>query len=138
MIYLVTPWRAFIGWPVQVPHSIKWARVRITPTSEGGASAELEAEDESAAQAAEDSAYLSRAANGLAELNLGLLGSLLGQQTHRFVEHVEFSSEGNKIHGSAQITAAQLSTALDMAGAFLADRNARRASAPAASAHAPE
>jgi hypothetical protein len=127
MIYLATPWRAFMGLPVKVPQSIKWARVRITPTADGGATAEIEAEDQDEATATEDAAYLTRTANALSQLNLGFLGSLLGQQSHKFIEHVAFGSEGNKIHGEAQVTADQLSTALDMAGAFLADRATRRA-----------
>jgi hypothetical protein len=127
MIYLATPWRAFLGFPIKVPESIKWARVRITPTADGGASAEIEAEDADATQAGEDAAYLTRTADALSQLNLGFLGSLLGQQSHRFIERVSFSSEGNMIHGSASITAAQLQTALDMAGAFLTDRASRRA-----------
>jgi hypothetical protein len=125
MIYLATPWRAFIGWPVQVPHSIKWARVRVTPTPDGGVSAVLEAEDGSETEAREDADYLTHTANALSELNLGLLGSLLGQQSHKFIQHVSFSSDGKTIRGEAQITAAQLSDALDMAGAFLADRATR-------------
>jgi hypothetical protein len=128
MIYLATPWRAFLGLPIKVPQSIKWARVRITPTADGGATAEMEAEDADAATATEDAAYLTRTANALSELNLGFLGSLLGQQSHKFIEHVSFASEGNKIRGEAQVTADQLSTALDMAGAFLADRATRRVS----------
>ena len=132
MIYLATPWRAFIGLPIKVPPSIKWARVRITPTADGGATAEIEAEDADDATATEDAAYLTRTANALSQLNLGFLGSLLGQQSHKFIEHVAFGSEGNKIHGEAEVTADQLSTALDMAGAFLADRATRRASPKAA------
>jgi hypothetical protein len=127
LIYLATPWRAFIGFPIKVPQSVKWARVRITPTADGGAAAEVEAEDADDATASADADYLTRTANALSQLNLGFLGSLLGQQSHRFIEHVAFSADGNKIHGSAQITADQLSTALDMAGAFLADRATRRA-----------
>ena len=126
LAYIVTPWRVFIGLPVQVPHSIKWARIRVTPTADGGASAELEAEDESPALASEDADYLTRSANALSQLNLGFLGSLIGQQSHKFIEHVAFSSNGKMIRGEAQITAAQLSTALDMAGALLADRATRR------------
>ncbi|HEX3850088.1 MAG TPA: hypothetical protein VHW01_03930 [Polyangiaceae bacterium] len=126
MIYLATPWRAFLGLPIKVPQSIKWARVRVTPTADGGATAEIEAEDTDDATATEDAAYLTRTANALSQLNLGFLGSLLGQQSHKFIERVSFGSEGNKIHGEAQVTADQLSTALDMAGAFLADRATRR------------
>jgi len=136
MIYLATPWRAFIGWPVQVPQSIKWARIRITPTADGGATAELEALDDSEEHARDDAAYLTRTANALSQLNLGLLGSLLGQQSHKFIEHVSFDASGKTIRGEAQITADQLSTALDMAGAFLTERQTRRErAAPASSAH---
>lgn len=137
LIYLATPWRAFIGWPVKVPESIKWARIRITPTADGGATAELEAEDENEAQARDDAAYLTRTTNALSQLNLGLLGSILGQQTHKFIDHVSFDSKGKMIRGEASITADQLSTALDMAGAFLADRQARHERAAASATSAP-
>lgn len=126
LIYLATPWRAFLGFPIRVPQSIRWARIRITPAADGGASAEIEAEDETEESAREDAAYLTRTVDALAQLNLGFLGSLLGQQSHRFIEHVEFSSDGKMIRGTATITADQLSTALDMAGAFLSDRPRRR------------
>lgn len=127
LIYLATPWRAFLGLPVKVPESIRWARIRITPTADGGASAEIEAEDENAEIASEDAAYLTRTANALSQLNLGFLGSLLGQSSHRFIEHVDFTAEGKMIRGSASITADQLQTALDMAGAFMSGRATRRA-----------
>ncbi len=126
MIYLATPWRAFIGFPIKVPQTIKWARVRITATADGGASVEIDAEDEDDTTAGEDAVYLTRTATALSQLNLGFLGSLLGQQSHKFIEHVGFSAQGSKIHGDAQITADQLTTALDMAGAFLSDRATRR------------
>jgi hypothetical protein len=139
MIYLATPWRAFIGWPVQVPHSIKWARVRVTPTPDGGASAELEAEDGSETEAREDADYLTNKVNELSVLKLGLLGALLGQDSHKFIQHVSFSADGKTLRGEAQITAAQLSDALDMAGAFLADRATRHdgARVPGAPSAAP-
>jgi hypothetical protein len=127
LIYLATPWRAFLGLPVKVPESIRWARIRITPTADGGASAEIEAEDDNPEVASENAAYLTRTANALSQLNLGFLGSLLGQSSHRFIEHVGFTSEGKMIHGSASITADQLQTALDMAGGLLSDRATRRA-----------
>jgi len=133
LIYLATPSRAFLGLPIKVPESIRWARIRITPTADGGASAEIEAEDENAEVASEDAAYLTRTANALSQLNLGFLGSLLGQSSHRFIEHVGFTAEGKLIRGSASVTADQLQTALDMAGAFLSNGSARRAR-PASSA----
>jgi hypothetical protein len=133
LIYLATPSRAFLGLAINVPNSIKWARVRITPTAEGGATAEVDAEDENADTARENAAYLTRTTNALSQLNLGFLGSLLGQSSHRFIEHVGFTSEGKMIHGSASVTADQLQTALDMAGAFLSDRSTRRRARPAGS-----
>jgi len=140
LIYLATPSRAFLGLPIKVPDSIRWARVRITPTADGGASAEIEAEDENADTASEDAAYLTRTANALSQLNLGFLGSLLGQSSHRFIEHVGFSSDGKMIHGTASATAAQLQTALAMAGAFLSDRSTHRvrpAGSSSSGAHGP-
>jgi len=136
LIYLATPSRAFLGLPIKIPESIKWARIRITPTEQGGATAEIEAEDENAATASDDAAYLTRTANALAQLNLGFLGSLLGQSSHRFIEHVEFSAEGKLIRGTASVTPDQLQMGLDMAGAFLSDRATKRAR-PAASSSGP-
>lgn len=132
--YVVTPWRVFIGLPIQVPHSIKWARVRVTATADGGASAEVEAEDEGPTQASTDADYLTRVADGLAQLNLGFLGSLLGQQSHKFIERIAFRAEGKMIRGDAELTAAQLSTALDLLGGMLAERRprSRPPSAPSA------
>ena len=126
LIYLVTPWRAFQGFPIKVPDSIQWARVRITPTPDGGATAEVEAQDADDETASKDAAYLTRTADAFSQLSLGFLGSILGQQTHRFIEHIAFTSEGSMIHGTASITAAQLQTALDMAGALLTDRATRQ------------
>jgi hypothetical protein len=127
LIYLATPWRAFAGLPIKVPESIRWARIRITPTADGGATAEIEAEDDSPEKAEADAAYLTRTADALAQLNLGFLGSLLGQQSHRFIEHIGFSADGKLIRGTASVTADQLSSAIDLAAAFMSDRATRRA-----------
>jgi hypothetical protein len=126
LIYLATPWRAFLGLPIKVPESIRWARIRITPTTDGGATAEIEAEDEDPEKAAQDATYLTRTADALSQLNLGFLGSLLGQQSHRFIEHIGFTADGKMIRGSATVTADQLSSAIDLAAAFMSDRATRR------------
>ncbi|HEX3775458.1 MAG TPA: hypothetical protein VHV51_13395, partial [Polyangiaceae bacterium] len=136
---VMTPWRALIGTPIQIPHSISWALIRVIPTADGGATAELEGGDESEAQAKADAEYLDKTANSLAQLNLGFLGSLLGQTSHKFIEHVEFSASGTTIHGTAHATADQLSTAFDLVSSFMSERSARRepphgSSAPSSSA----
>lgn len=139
MIYLATPWRAFMGLPVQVPQTIKWARVRITPTADGGATADIDAEDESPEAASNDAAYLTKAGNAMTQLSLGTIGSMFGISPHRFVERIAFSADGKTIRGEVHITAAQLSDALDMAGAMLSDRERRRQqrATPAPSASSP-
>jgi hypothetical protein len=106
----------------------------VEPAAQGGAHAAIDAEDEDAASAAAHALNLTRDANALAQLDLGFLGSLIGAgASHRFVQHVSFSAEGKIIHGQIDATADQLATALDMAGAFLSERGARRA-APTPSA----
>ncbi|MEO6602529.1 MAG: hypothetical protein ABIQ16_21785, partial [Polyangiaceae bacterium] len=127
LVYIATPSRAFMGLPIKVPTSIRWARIRFTPTADGGATAEIEAEDENPERAAEDATYLTRTADALSQLNLGFLG------THRFIEHIGFSADGKMIRGTASVTADQLASALDLAAAFMSDRATRRAR-PAASA----
>jgi hypothetical protein len=126
LLHLATPHRAVRGLPIRVPESIKWARILVTPLPDGGALAEVEAEDESEESARQNAEYLERAINALTELNLGLLGDILGTGRHRFIEKSRFTSEGNKIHGSTRATAEQLSTILGFASATLTEMSARR------------
>ena len=127
--FMVTPWRAFRGLPVRIPESISWARMQVLPGADGNATVELEAQDESAESARENAEQLQRALDALTQINLGILGSLLGKKEHRMVERVTFTSSGTKIQGKIVITPSQLSTLIEGAAQYakdLAERNARR------------
>jgi hypothetical protein len=130
--YLATPWRAFIGLPVTIPHSIKWARGLVTGLSDGGAVLDIEAEDESEGAARDDAETLNKAIDAVAQLDLGIFSMFVGEQKHRFLEQYKFTSDGTKIHGYLRATASQLSTGLDFASAALTDREQRHRAAPMA------
>jgi hypothetical protein len=109
-----TPWRALRG-IFAAPKSISVARVRLTPTPTRGAVIDIEAEDESPEQAAEDAVYLGNAVTAATQL------SVLGFTT-RFVDRVEFSAQGSTIIGKLVLSEQQLLTALDFAEAYIAPR----------------
>jgi len=113
--YLATPHRAFIGMPVRIPKSIAWARARVIPLEGGGAQVDIEAEDESAELAAADAAELERQISAATQLDLGLLGSLLGARPTRFVERIQFRAEGKKILGELLLTQQQILSLFDFA-----------------------
>jgi hypothetical protein len=118
LLHLATPWRALVGLPVQVPRSLKWARLKVVPHADGSATAEFDAEDESAEQAQETARTLEHSLRALNEVRLGLLGALLGQ-SERFVERIAFHPQGARISGTIVATARQVATLLDFAGLAL-------------------
>jgi hypothetical protein len=112
--YLVTPWRAFIGVPFEVPKSIAWVRMRITPTSDGGASAELVAKDASAEQAQKNAKKLSDDINRVTQLSTGVVGKLFGiKSTFSVIQPVSFTAKGDEIHGTVVATPKQLGALLE-------------------------
>jgi hypothetical protein len=116
--YVKTPWRAVRGLPLRVPRSIAWVRARIEPLSAGGALIDFEAQDENEELARSDAEELTRAVTAATELRLGPLGDLIGLGTRRFVESVSFEADGSKIRGRITVTANQVLTLLDFAGAM--------------------
>ena len=123
--YVVSPWRVFLGSRFDFPKSIKWMSARVFALEDGGVSAELVLQDESEGAAAENSARIARAINALTQLDLGLVGALLGAKTHRFIEPVQLSPEGDQIRGTVRATQAQLANLLEMAGGFLTPEGRR-------------
>lgn len=113
--YIATPHRAFIGMPVRVPQSILWARARVMPLEDGGAQIDIEAEDASPEQAAADAAELERQISAATQLDLGLLGSLIGARPTRFVERIQFRAEGKKIVGELVLTQKQILSIFEFA-----------------------
>ncbi len=112
--YVVTPWRAFVGIPFKVPKSIKWVRMSITPTSDGGAVADLIAEDESADAARNHAEELTRNINAVTLVKVPFLGSM------RLIEPVSFVSKDAEIHGKVVATPKQLKALLEAVSDYAA------------------
>jgi hypothetical protein len=115
-----TPWRAFRALNFRVPHSIAWARAAVEPTADGGAVIEIEAEDESAELAQENADQLGRAVTAATQLDLGIVGELLGQRVRRFVQSVRFDAKGTRIYGHITLSEDQIVTILNVARERLA------------------
>jgi hypothetical protein len=137
---LVTPWRAFrgTGIPFDIPKSIEWARFKLVPDERGGAILEMIAKDESAEKAAENAEYLERVISAATELNLGILGAILGGSgRHKIAEKIVVSSTGDEIHGQALFTQRQLAEIIDFAPLLMGSRARPRPRAPAPDAGTP-
>ena len=118
--YVITPWRAFRGIPFQVPKSIKWVRMKIIPTENGGAYAELVAEDESEAAAKKNAQLLTTRLNTVTRIDLRKKGGVFGKAARfllgdevKLVEPVAFTSKGKQIHGKVVATPKQLGSLLE-------------------------
>jgi hypothetical protein len=129
--YVKTPWRVFIGLPFRVEKSIKWAKLALVPRPDGGAIAYVEAEDESPEAAQRNAEQLEAAARAASEMQLGILGALLGTQKTKFVDEIVFQANGSKIVGHITANAKQVASLLEMASAFAAQLAQRRSPPPA-------
>ncbi len=123
--YAVTPWRPARALGVQLPKSLKWAKVWVTPRDDGGAVVEAEAEDASAeaasTHASELNAQIQDALSTVASFSL--LGQmLLGTKAVRLVEHVEITADGDKLHGTATLTEAQIERIFEQLQGALVER----------------
>lgn len=133
--YVRTPWRAFIGIPFHVPKTIRWVRLGITPTSDGGAVASLVAEDASEQAARDDAELLTRAINAVTQVDLGVVGALFGARRLRFIEPVNLQAQGNRIVGTITANKKQLEGLIEAVAAqakAVADANAHARAAASA------
>ena len=125
---LATPWRAFrgTGIPFDIPRSISDARFKVTLDEHGGAILEMIAKDENAEKAAENAEFLQRTISAASELNLGILGAILGGSgRHKIIEKVVVTAQGDEIHGFALFTARQLGEIIDFAPLLIGPRRSR-------------
>jgi len=123
--YAVTPWRPARALGVQLPKSLAWAKVWVTPNEDGGAVIEAEAQDESAESASKHAAELNaQIQDALSTVaSFSLLGQmLLGTKAVRLVEHVEITADGDKLHGTATLTEEQLERILGQLEGALVER----------------
>lgn len=131
--YVRTPWRAFIGIRFNVPKSIRWVRLGITPTANGGAVASLLAEDASEQAARDDAEMLTRAINAVTQVNLGIVGALFGARKLSFIQPVNLQSQGKDIVGTITATRKQLDGLIEAVSAeaeAVANANARARTRP--------
>jgi hypothetical protein len=109
--YAVSPWKPARMLGVDLPKSLKWAKIWITPREGGGALVEAEAEDESPESAALHARELNQQIKDLLSLHatVGLLGQMfLNTKVDRPVEHIELSADDVKVRGTATLTQEQI------------------------------
>lgn len=139
--YVVTPWRAFVGIPFEIPKSLKWVRMKIVATSDGGATAELVAEDESAESAAKHAEELTASINKVTQLKLPSvsIGGLSLGGSVSLLEPVTFKAVGKEIHGTVVATPKQLGRLLEAVAGYakqLQEEAEKKRAAKAAAADA--
>jgi hypothetical protein len=124
--YAVKPSRPARMLNLELPESLKWAKVWITPTDGGGALVEAEAEDESPESAALHARELNQQVNDLLALQatVSSLGSLfLGtRKSEPPVEHLELHADGPFVRGSATLTEKQIGAIFRQIRGFLVDK----------------
>jgi hypothetical protein len=117
--HVVTPWRVLLGTGIQLPRSIKWARLELTPKAGGGVEVTVVAEDESEEHAKRNARDLERIVTALQQFNpLGLLGAFLGKQP-RLIEQVDFHAQGTRIIGTVTATGEQIDALMGMIESML-------------------
>ncbi len=123
--FIRTPTNALRGL-FPVPESIRWVRLDVTPTEDGGATARIEAEDESPESAKRHADELTRAINALTQVRLGAVGALFGKREHRIIEPVTFAASGVRIEATLRATPKQFRLLLEQVAA-LTEQLAREA-----------
>jgi hypothetical protein len=142
--YVITPWRAFVGLPFQVPKTIKWVRMKVIANADGGATAVIVAEDETPELAAEDAKALTERVNQVTQINIGVGSFSLYKKT--LLDPVTFTSQGVEIHATVTATKKQLEPLLALIAGYakgLAQQKSQKAAqadggAPALDASAPK
>jgi hypothetical protein len=123
--HVETPWRAFIGTPLNVPRTLRWANAHVTPDPSGGATVRFVAEDADEATAQSNARLLERSiSDGLQLLAnaTNLFALLFGDKSKKLVETIEFHAEGERIVGTLTFTEAQVVEIVDRVGRLLGAR----------------
>ncbi|MEP7125606.1 MAG: hypothetical protein ABJE95_32040 [Byssovorax sp.] len=123
-ISMVTPSRPFKGL-FPLPDTLKWLRVAVIPTADGGADVALEGGDASAADAQKHAPEITKAFDQVRVVSLVIT-------TLEIVDHAEFVAEGASIKAQVHVSEAQLKRVVGMAEMQLAGQARDRAAAAAA------
>lgn len=127
-ISMVTPARPFKGL-FALPDTLKWLRLAVTPTPDGGADVALEGGDASEKDAQKHAPEITKAFDQIRTINLVLT-------TLDIVDHAEFVAEGASIRAQVHVSEAQLKRVVGMAEMQLSAQARNRAEAAAAAASA--
>lgn len=124
--YVITPHRALKGTGIRIPETLKWVRLDLRPLDDGGALLKVLAEDADAISARNDAEIIQALIVQATSIDFSRMGSLgglaslaFGAKEKKWIKSVSFRSEGDKIHGTIEVTAEQLMTAVDLLEAFL-------------------
>lgn len=123
--YIVTPANVAKGTGIQLPQSIKWARLDLRPLENGGAILKILALDESEEMAAQNALFfenLIRAVTTVDPKSFGLLGAVLSKldvKKKEYIKSVKFTHEGEKIHGAIEVTESQMVVAVGLLEGYL-------------------
>jgi hypothetical protein len=127
-ISMVTPARPFKGF-FPLPDTLKWLRVAVTPTADGGADVALEASDASEKDAQLHAPALTKAIDEARIVNLII--------SIEIFDHIELVAEGASIKGQVHVSDTQLRRVVGMAEMQLAGQARDRAAAAAAASAKP-
>lgn len=123
--YIVTPANVAKGTGIQLPKSIKWARLDLRPLAGGGAVLKILALDETEEMAEQNALFfenLIRAVTTVDPKNLGIFGaglSKLGMKKKEYIKSVKFTHEGDKIQGTIEVTESQMVVAVGFLEGYL-------------------
>ena len=129
VISMVNPARPFKGL-FALPETLKWMRLAVTPTPDGGADVSLEGGDASEKDAQKHAPEITKAFDQVRTVNLFLT-------TLDIVDHAEFVAEGTSIKTQIHVSDAQLKRVVGMVEMQLAAQARDRAAAAAAASAAP-
>ncbi len=126
VISMVTPSRPFRN-IFALPDTLKWMRVAVTPTADGGADVAIEGGDASEKDAQKHAPEITKAFDSVRTVNLVVT-------TLDVIDHAEFVADGATIKTQVHVSEAQLKRIVGMAEMQLAALSRDRAAAAAAAA----
>lgn len=105
VLHIVTPRNAFKGGPIEVPESLRWMRLYVTPLPDGGVDLALEALDATPDLAARHATELSEAIERLRKPDLGILSTFGSVE---LFEPVKLEAKGPLLVGKLHVTNMQV------------------------------
>ncbi len=124
--YLVTPYRVARGTGIELPRTLKWARLDLRPAPDGGGVLKILIQDRDVESARQNTQLFQVLVDQVATIDLskgGGLGAmasmLLGSKKVKMLKEASFAAKGDQIEGTVVATKAQLLNLADLLDAFL-------------------